>query len=173
MKHNNVLNAWLLSVVLYAALIAAFGWQIAPWLGVQAVMAIMFLEGANYLEHYGLLRRKRDDGNYVRVAPEHSWNSNHVCSNLFLYNLQRHSDHHANPLRRYQTLRSMADAPQLPAGYAVLIVLSLFPPLWRRVIDPKLLEHYDYDPSRINIDPGKVDALVARYGQRGNPVTGR
>ncbi|MGX6508829.1 alkane 1-monooxygenase [Rhodococcus sp. SJ-2] len=172
-KHNNVLNAWLLSAVLYAALIAVFGWQIAPWLVVQAVMAIMFLEGANYLEHYGLLRRKRDDGKYVRVAPEHSWNSNHMCSNLFLYNLQRHSDHHANPMRRYQTLRSMEDAPQLPAGYAVLIILSLFPPLWRRVIDPKLLEHYDYDLSRINMDPGKVDALLARYGQPGNPVTGR
>lgn len=166
LRHNNILNAWAMSVVLYAALIAAFGWTIAPWLVAQAVMAIMFLEGANYLEHYGLLRNRRDDGKYERVRPEHSWNSNHVCSNLFLYNLQRHSDHHANPLRRYQTLRSMPTAPQLPAGYAVLIILALFPPLWRRIIDPRLLEHYDYDLSRINVLPGKQDALVARYSLR-------
>ncbi len=165
-RHNDILNAWALSVVLYAALIAVFGWSIAPWLVVQAVMAIMFLEGANYLEHYGLLREKRPDGGYERVQPQHSWNSNHVCSNLFLYNLQRHSDHHANPLRRYQTLRSMPQAPQLPAGYAVLIILALFPPLWRRIMDPRLLEHYGHDLSRINIRPEKRTAIQARYGGR-------
>jgi alkane 1-monooxygenase len=165
LRHNNVLNAWAMSVVLYAVLLAVFGWQIAPWLVAQAVMAIMFLEGANYLEHYGLLREKRADGKYRKVSPEHSWNSNHACSNLFLYNLQRHSDHHANPLRRYQTLRSMPEAPQLPAGYAVLIVLALFPPLWRRVIDPRLLEHYDHDLSRINIHPPKKSALLASYSR--------
>ncbi|MBF0662025.1 alkane 1-monooxygenase [Rhodococcus sp. (in: high G+C Gram-positive bacteria)] len=162
-RHNNVLSAWLMSTVLYAALIAVFGWSIAPWLVVQAALAIMFLEGANYIEHYGLLRRSRPGGGYERVAPEHSWNSNHVCSNVFLYNLQRHSDHHANPLRRYQTLRSMPDAPQLPAGYAVLIVLSLVPPLWRRIMDQRLLEHYGRDLSRINIHPPKRDLLLARY----------
>ncbi|WP_241384812.1 alkane 1-monooxygenase [Rhodococcus sp. CH91] len=163
LRHNDLLNAWALSVMLYGALVAVFGWTILPWLVVQAVMAIMFLEGANYLEHYGLLRDKREDGSYECVRPEHSWNSNHVCSNLFLYNLQRHSDHHANPLRRYQTLRSMPAAPQLPAGYAVLIILALFPPLWRRVMDPRLLEHYGYDLSRINIHPRKRAALLARY----------
>lgn len=162
-RHNNVLGAWLMSVALYAAVIALFGWSIAPWLVVQAALAIMFLEGANYIEHYGLLRRNRPGGGYERVAPEHSWNSNHVCSNVFLYNLQRHSDHHANPLRRYQTLRSMPDAPQLPAGYAVLIILSLFPPLWRRVMDQRLLEHYGRDLSRINIHPPKRDLLLARF----------
>ena len=162
-RHNNVLSAWLMSVALYAAVIAVFGWSIAPWLVVQAALAIMFLEGANYIEHYGLLRRSRSGGGYERVAPEHSWNSNHVCSNVFLYNLQRHSDHHANPLRRYQTLRSMPDAPQLPAGYAVLIILSLVPPLWRRIMDPRLLEHYGRDLSRINIHPPKRDLLLARF----------
>ncbi|MFZ2526355.1 MAG: alkane 1-monooxygenase [Rhodococcus sp. (in: high G+C Gram-positive bacteria)] len=161
--HNNILNAWAISVVLFAGLIAAFGWQIAPWLVVQAVMAVMFLEAVNYLEHYGLLREKRPDGRYMRVAAPHSWNSDHVCSNLFLYNLQRHSDHHANPMRRYQTLRSMSDAPQLPAGYAVLVVTSLVPPLWRRVMDRRVLEHYDHDLSRINIDPRKKADILARY----------
>ena len=86
-----------------------------------------------------------------------------MCSNLFLYNLQRHSDHHANPMRRYQTLRSMPEAPQLPAGYAVLVLVSLVPPLWRRVMDRRVLEHYGYDLTRINIEPRKEAEILARY----------
>ncbi|MGV9948944.1 alkane 1-monooxygenase [Rhodococcus aetherivorans] len=159
---NNVLNAWALTVVLYAGLIAVFGWSVAPWLVVQAVLAVMFLEAANYLEHYGLLRGTHPNGTYERVAPRHSWNSDHSCSNLFLYHLQRHSDHHANPLRRYQTLRTMEEAPQLPAGYAVMILLSFVPPLWRKVMDPRLLDHYDGDLSRVNVDPRLWESLVTR-----------
>lgn len=153
---NDVLNAWAMSVALFAVLIAVFGWSITPWLVVQAVLGILMLESANYLEHYGLLRAKKADGRYERVAPEHSWNSDHLCSNLFLYHLQRHSDHHANPARRYQVLRSMPEAPQLPAGYAVLIWLSFVPPLWRKVMDPRLLAHYDGNLSRVNAAPGKA-----------------
>ncbi|NMM91824.1 alkane 1-monooxygenase, partial [Rhodococcus sp. SRB_17] len=93
---NNILNAWAMSVVLFATLIGIFGWEIAPWLLLQGVVGFTFLEAANYLEHYGLLRGKRPDGSYVRCSPSDSWNSDHVVSNLFLYQLQRHSDHHAN-----------------------------------------------------------------------------
>ncbi|MFD4784240.1 alkane 1-monooxygenase [Rhodococcus qingshengii] len=148
---NNVLNAWAMSVVLFAALIGIFGWEVAPWLLLQAVAGFTFLEAANYLEHYGLLRGKRADGSYVRCSPADSWNSDHVVSNLFLYQLQRHSDHHANPKLRYQSLRSAAEAPQLPAGYAVMIVIAWIPPLWRRVMDQRLLDYYDGDTERINV----------------------
>ncbi|MEV3976395.1 alkane 1-monooxygenase, partial [Streptomyces sp. NPDC050698] len=148
---NNVLNAWAMSVVLFATLIGIFGWEVAPWLLLQAVAGFTFLEAANYLEHYGLLRGKRADGSYVRCSPADSWNSDHVVSNLFLYQLQRHSDHHANPKLRYQSLRSAAEAPQLPAGYAVMIVIAWIPPLWRRVMDQRLLDYYDGDLERINV----------------------
>ena len=70
----------------------------------------------------------------------HSWNSDHIVTNLFLYHLQRHSDHHANPTRRYQTLRSMDGAPNLPSGYASMIALTYFPPLWRKVMDHRVLD---------------------------------
>lgn len=106
-----------------------------------------------YLEHYGLLRRRRPDGRYERVAPRHSWNSDNTVSDLFLFQLQRHSDHHANPLRRYQTLRHFDEAPQLPSGYATMIVLAWFPPLWRRVMDHRLMAHYDSDLTRANLHP--------------------
>ncbi|MCD2104119.1 alkane 1-monooxygenase [Rhodococcus erythropolis] len=152
---NNILNAWAMSVVLFGGLIALFGCEIAPWLAVQAIAGFTFLETANYLEHYGLLRAKRPDGSYVRCSPEDSWNSDHVVSNLFLYQLQRHSDHHANPRLRYQSLRSAAEAPQLPAGYAVMIVCAWVPPLWRKVMDKRLLAYYDGDMTRINVLPGR------------------
>jgi alkane 1-monooxygenase len=149
--HNDVLSAWALTVVLFAALTAAFGVEVLPYLPIQAVIGFSLLEVVNYLEHYGLLRSKRDDGRYERCRPEHSWNSNNVASNVLLYHLQRHSDHHANPLRRYQALRHEEEAPQLPTGYAGMILLALAPPVWRRVMDPKVVAHYGGDLSRANV----------------------
>lgn len=107
---------------------------------VQAVLGFSLLEVVNYLEHYGLERRKLPNGKYERVTPLHSWNSNHLVTNGFLYHLQRHSDHHAWPARRYQTLRNFPEAPQLPTGYAGMILLAAVPPLWFRVMDRRVLE---------------------------------
>jgi len=161
---NDILNAWAMTVALYAVLIAAFGWVVLPYLVLQSVVGASLLEVVNYLEHYGLLRQRREDGRYERTLPEHSWNSNNVASNVMLYHLQRHSDHHANPMRRYQALRHVDEAPQLPTGYAGMIVLALFPPVWRRVMDHRLLEHYDGDVARANIQPRARRRVLARYG---------
>jgi len=150
---NDILNAWSMTVVLFAVLVLAFGPVVLPYLVIQAIVGFSLLEVVNYLEHYGLRREKRDDGRYERCAPRHSWNSNNVASNVLLYHLQRHSDHHANPTRRYQALRHFDEAPQLPTGYAGMIVLAYIPPLWRRVMDPRLLAHYQGDVSRANLHP--------------------
>jgi alkane 1-monooxygenase len=151
--HNNILNAWAMTVVLFAVLVVAFGPVVLPYLLIQAIIGFSLLEVVNYLEHYGLLRQKRDDGRYERCTPAHSWNSNNVASNVLLYHLQRHSDHHANPTRRYQALRHFDEAPQLPTGYAGMIVLAYIPPLWRRLMDPRVLAHYQGDVSRANVNP--------------------
>lgn len=163
--HNDVLSAWAMTIVLFAGLGIVFGAVVLPYLLVQAVIGFSLLEVVNYLEHYGLRRQKREDGRYERCLPEHSWNSNNVASNVLLYHLQRHSDHHANPTRRYQALRHVEEAPQLPTGYAGMIVLAWFPPLWRRVMDPRLLEHYDGDVTRANIQPRKLGRVLKRYGR--------
>ena len=162
--HNDVLNAWLMSVVLYAVLIAVFGPVVLPFLIIQAIYGFSLLETVNYLEHYGLLRQKKDNGRYERCAPEHSWNSDHIVTNIFLYHLQRHSDHHANPTRRYQVLRSMEGAPNLPSGYASMISLAYFPPIWRKVMDHRVLDHYDGDITRVNIQPSKRAKILRKYG---------
>jgi alkane 1-monooxygenase len=160
---NDILGAWAMTVVLFGALVAVFGLVVLPYLLIQA-LGFTLLEVVNYLEHYGLLRQKREDGRYERCLPEHSWNSNNVASNVLLYHLQRHSDHHANPTRRYQALRHVDEAPQLPTGYAGMIVLAWIPSLWRRVMDPRLLEHYGGDVTRANIQPRKAGRIRARYG---------
>jgi alkane 1-monooxygenase len=161
---NDILNAWAMSVVLFAALTIAFGPVVLPYLLIQAVLGFSLLEVVNYLEHYGLLRQHRDDGRYERTRPEHSWNSNSVASNVLLYHLQRHSDHHANPVRRYQALRHVQEAPQLPTGYAGMILTAVIPPIWRRVMDHRVLEHYQGDVTHTNIHPRARTRMFARYG---------
>lgn len=150
---NDVLNAWLLTVVLFATMTVWFGASVLPWLIGQAVIGACMLETVNYLEHYGLRRQRNSDGRYERVRAAHSWNSNTVVANVVLFHLQRHSDHHAHPIRRYQTLRHSDEAPQLPTGYTTMMLLALVPPLWRRVMDWRVLAHYDGDASRVALPP--------------------
>ena len=160
---NDVLNAWLMSVVLWAALLVVFGIGILPYLLLQAAVGIVLLEIVNYLEHYGMLRQKEHTGRYERVRASHSWNSNNIATNVLLYHLQRHSDHHANPTRRYQALRDVDEAPVLPTGYAGMILLALFPPLWFKVMDPRVLDHFDGDITRANIQPSRREQVLAKY----------
>jgi alkane 1-monooxygenase len=163
---NDVLNAWLMSAVLWGALIAWLGPGITPYLLVQAVVGFSLLEVVNYMEHYGMLRQKVGVGErqrYERVDPSHSWNSNNIATNVLLYHLQRHSDHHANPTRRYQSLRDFEESPVLPTGYAGMIVLAIVPPLWRRVMDPRVLAHFGGDITRANISPRTRERVLATY----------
>ena len=164
---NDVLNAWLMSAVLWGALIAVLGSAILPLLVVQAIVGFSLLEVVNYMEHYGMLRQKVGIGErqrYERVDPSHSWNSNNIATNVLLYHLQRHSDHHANPTRRYQTLRDYEESPVLPTGYAGMIVLAIVPAVWRRVMDPRVAAHFGGDLTLANISPRKRDKILAKYG---------
>lgn len=161
---NDVVNAWAMTVVLFGATIAWLGPAVIPFLVVQAVFGFSLLEVVNYLEHYGLLRERDETGRYERTRPRHSWNSDHIATNVVLYGLERHSDHHAHPTRRYQMLRTFDEAPQLPSGYGTMIGLAYVPPLWRRVMDHRVLEQYAGDITRVNVDPRKRDRIYARYG---------
>lgn len=160
---NENLQAWAMTLLLFGALTWAWGAWALLFLVLQAVYGFSLLEVVNYLEHYGLKRSTGSDGRVERCRPEHSWNSNHVVSNLFLYHLQRHSDHHAHPARRYQALRHFPEAPQLPNGYAGMVLLAYFPPLWRRVMDPRVLAHYKGDLRAANVQPGSKWAVETEH----------
>lgn len=133
----------------------SIGWAILSyvvfgWLGVlfffaQSFTAIVFLEIINYVEHYGLQRKLLKNGKYEAVTPRHSWNSNYLLTNLLLFQLQRHSDHHAYPKRRYQILRHHDESPQLPFGYPTMMLLAMFPPLFRRIMNPLVISHQEKD----------------------------
>ena len=160
---NDVLNSWAITVVLFAAVTVWLGAAVVPFLVIQAVFGFCLLEVVNYVEHYGLLRQRLDSGRYERCRPVHSWNSNHVASNVALYNLERHSDHHAHPTRRYQSLRHFDESPQLPNGYGLMIGLAYFPPIWRRMMDHRVVEHYEGDLGLANLAPSKREQLLRRW----------
>ncbi|AZZ91366.1 alkane 1-monooxygenase [Hahella sp. KA22] len=143
--HNELIWWYGVSAALLAGFTSVWGLMGALFFVGQGVVAILLLETVNYLEHYGLHRCAKDDGGYERVTHQHSWNSNYLLTNLMLFQLQRHSDHHANAKRRYQALRHFEDSPQLPAGYATMVLLALAPPLWRRVMNPKVNHYYQQD----------------------------
>lgn len=162
--HNDILQPLLLTLGFYVVMITWLGIRVLPFLVLSALWANFQLTCANYVEHYGLLRRTMADGSYERCQPCHSWNSNHMFSNWALFHLQRHSDHHTYPGRRYQSLRHFDELPTLPNGYFGMFTLAYFPPLWYRVMDPRLLGAVERDPSRINFQPAKREKLVNKYG---------
>ena len=110
----------------------------------MSVVSFLFLETINYVEHYGLLRKINSNGRYERVKPHHSWNSNHTIGRITLYELTRHSDHHFKSSKKYQVLESIEDSPQLPYGYPTSILISFFPPLWFRIMNPLVEQYMNY-----------------------------
>jgi alkane 1-monooxygenase len=165
--HNTMLQSYAVTAVLQLGLIAAFGWIMLPFLAVHNAVAWWQLTSANYVEHYGLLRQRDANGRYETPQPHHSWNTNHLVTNLAMFHLQRHSDHHAYPSRRYQSLRHFEDLPQLPSGYFGMFPLSYMPPLWFKVMDSRLmaLPQVRGDLRRVNVDPRRLAALSVRYGK--------
>lgn len=139
---NELIWWYSFSALLAVAFYLAFGWMGVLFFVAQSFFAGATLEVINYIEHYGLHRRKLENGKYERVTPAHSWNSNYLLTNLFLFHLQRHSDHHAYPKRRYQVLRHYDESPQLPGGYASMFVLAMIPPLWKKVMNPRVEAYY-------------------------------
>lgn len=111
---------------------------VLAYFAIQSAVAVLLLEVINYVEHYGLQRKKLESGRYERVLPKHSWNSTHRLTSFYLFNLPRHADHHYLASRPYYNLRHMEGSPQLPAGYATMLLLALFPPVWKKVMDPRV-----------------------------------
>jgi alkane 1-monooxygenase len=99
---------------------------------------VTLLEAVNYIEHYGLERRKLADGRYERQGARHAWDAYERLSNCFLVHLQRHADHHLSPTRPYAALQPQAESPKLPTGYAGMVPIALFPPLWFAVMNPRV-----------------------------------
>lgn len=122
----------------YAGLGFAFGWLAVAFFALQSFVAICLLETINYIEHYGLFRKEIAPGKYERVRPHHSWNASQRVTNWFLYNLQRHSDHHYLASRPYWQLRHFDDVPQMPFGYATMFLIAFAPPVWRSIMDPRV-----------------------------------
>lgn len=163
-KENELLQGWAMSATFHASLLGLFGRGTLPYLVTQSFYGISLFELINYIEHYGLLRQKKIDGQYERMKPEHSWNNNNIVTNLFLYQLQRHSDHHAYPTRPFQALRHFDEAPELPGGYASMLLPALIPSLWYKIMDPLVYKHYQGDLTKANIFPKARNRILKKFG---------
>ncbi|MEM6303709.1 MAG: alkane 1-monooxygenase [Pseudomonadota bacterium] len=139
-RSNPFWRYWALQGGFMALALVLGGWSGLALFLVQAGTAIWQLELVNYIEHYGLTRRHLGDGRYEGVKPHHSWNAAHKASNWLLINLQRHSDHHFKPDRRFPVLQNYGpdEAPQLPYGYPIMTVAAMMPPVWRRLMNPRV-----------------------------------
>jgi alkane 1-monooxygenase len=166
---NEILQALCLSTGVYSCLIGFYGLDMVLVLIPVAIWGAFQLTSANYVEHYGIQRLKTANDNYENCQPHHSWNSNHLVSNLVLFQLQRHSDHHTHPGRSYQSLRDFPELPRLPSGYFGMFFLAYLPPLWYRVMDPLLIKTLNGDVARINFLPSAKNRLIKKFGLVASP----
>lgn len=168
---NEILQCYAISLAVALVLLALLGPIALAFLAVHHLAAWLQLTFANYVEHYGLLRPKLANGRYGPCEPRHSWNSNHIVSNLSLFHLQRHSDHHAHPLMPYQSLRNFDDLPRLPSGYPGCFLLAAAPPLWFRVMDRKVLAWADGDLARVNVAPEALSRYQRAFASESRSVS--
>ncbi|CAL2106466.1 alkane 1-monooxygenase [Tenacibaculum sp. 190524A02b] len=137
---NRMVIYTLCNLVLLGSILYFFGFSSFVSFIISSVIGILLLETVNYIEHYGLLRKKNERGRYERVKRTHSWNSDHVIGKIMLFNLSRHSDHHYNGSKHYQLLKSLPESPQMPTGYPGMMLIALLPPLWFSIMNKKLQE---------------------------------
>lgn len=146
---NEVILSIVMAAILWASVIIILGTSVIPYLLLTWVISVTALSSQNYIAHYGLLREQRPNGKYYPCETHHSWNCNRLVTNLTTYNLARHSDHHANPARHYQHLRTFPNAPQLPHGYQAMFMIAYVPPLFYKIMNPRVLKNVGGDMERV------------------------
>ncbi len=135
---NEMLRFQLYQLAFWVLLVVFAGWKNTALFTVASIIGFLLLETVNYIEHYGLHRKKLTEFRYEKVQPIHSWNSDHTIGRMMLFELSRHSDHHFQPQKKYQTLEHHDDSNQMPTGYPGMMLLSLVPPLWFAIMNPKI-----------------------------------
>ena len=135
---NKMIIYTICNIILLSSIFYFFGQFVLFAFILASIISITQLETVNYIEHYGLLRKKNKHGRYEKVKRNHSWNSDHQVGQVLLFNLSRHSDHHYNGSKHYQLLKTLPESPQMPTGYPGMMLLSFFPPLWFKVMNKKI-----------------------------------
>ena len=140
-RQNEMIRFQIIQVLYFLTIGFVFSWKAALFGVIVGVIGFILLETINYVEHYGLRRKKLPSGRYEKVQPHHSWNSNHSVGRILLYELTRHSDHHFKANRKYQVLRHFDESPQMPYGYPAAMMMAWLPPLWFRVMDKEVARY--------------------------------
>ena len=136
---NKALSYTIIQLLFIAVIYFFYGAMVTVFFIAAALFGILLLETVNYIEHYGLIRNIKEYGRYEKVRPYHSWNSDHPLGRVMLFELSRHSDHHYKASKKYQTLQSFPESPQMPTGYPGMMLFSLIPPLWFKIMNKRLI----------------------------------
>jgi alkane 1-monooxygenase len=139
---NGMVRFTIITILFYILIFTFFGWFAFLLFVASSVFGFLLLETVNYIEHYGLSRRKINENRYEKVSPIHSWNSNHIIGRIMLFELSRHSDHHYKPTKKYQLLDHHENSPQMPTGYPGMMLLSLIPPLWFAIMNKRIPKQF-------------------------------
>ncbi|MBK9637668.1 MAG: alkane 1-monooxygenase [Bacteroidetes bacterium] len=150
--NNQMIQFGIIQFLFLFAIYYFFGWMVFGSFIIASILGISLLESVNYIEHYGIGRRQKEDGTFEKVMHCHSWNSNHVLGRLALFELSRHSDHHYKASKKYQLLNHHDESPQMPTGYPGMIMLALVPPLWFKVMHPLLEKEMKRMPSMVKAE---------------------
>lgn len=135
---NRMVGYVIAHVLTFSLIWNFFGLKGVVYFLIVASIGILLLETVNYIEHYGLMRKQRDNGTYEPVKRIHSWNSNNIIGRVVLFELSRHSDHHFKADRPYQLLESHEESPMMPTGYPGMMLLALVPPLFFAVMNKRI-----------------------------------
>ncbi len=160
---NEILQSLVFAIALHGGLIAVFGAGVAGALAVAIISAWFLHSVMNYVQHYGLLREKCEDGTYVSFSPKHTWNSRHLASALILFNGTCQADPHSHPERHFQLSRAESESPKLPLGFATMMMAAMLPPLWFRTMDAVVAQGANGDLQKVNIDGDAYADLMERY----------
>lgn len=166
--HNDVLVSYGMSVIIAAVLVAILGWQALPFILLHHAAAWFTLMLNDYVQHYGLMREMMPNGRREPAGPQHSWNTDTPLTNLLVLNVQRHSHHHEAPMLPYQYLKDMPEAPRLPTGYFGMMQIALMPPLWFRLMDPRVVAVAGGRKERINTGKHgnkRLEKLIEAYNR--------
>ena len=156
-----------ITTALFGGLTWAFGWMVLPLLLFQAYICWWYLSLIEYCQHYGLKRELQSDGSYKKATMQHSWNTNMIMSNNLLLNFVRHSPHHLSSVRWYQALRDMEAAPRLPYCYSIMFIAAMFPPIFYRLMDKRVIEWAGQDMEKINIHQPAKKRLIEKWKNKG------
>jgi len=116
-------------VFLALGLAVVLGFWLGPigivvWLAVSLVTIAVHMS-VEFIEHKGLVRETREDGQLEPLQPHHSVDCYYLLSNLLVMNCGLHAHHHLKASSEFVSLGTVQGAEKMPYGYGLMALCTL------------------------------------------------